>query len=72
MDVYKFASTLIGYALDGCDSDGGTVQDLAEKCGLIIETKYDPEKHGADGLSICDPGDPWFVLSHELEAMRTR
>ena len=38
MDVYKFASTLIGYALDGCDSDGGycsgeQVREVDARCG---------------------------------------
>lgn len=46
---------------EGYSLDGGSVQDKAEKLGLIIATTYDPEKHGTTDL--CEPGDPWFELA---------
>ena len=46
----------------GCHLEGSDVQDKAERLGLLIKTKYDPDKHGP---SDCDagPGDDWFVFA---------
>lgn len=66
MDIHKFAKILLEFAFDGSDASGGDIQDLAQECGLIIETKYDPEKHGTAGLEYCEPGDAWFVYSPEF------
>lgn len=51
---------------DGCDLDGGSVQDKAVACGILIETKYDPKKHG--GSNVAVKGDDWFVFSDEFIA----
>ncbi len=52
---------------DGCDLDGGDVQEKACKLGLIIKTKYDPAKHGEPpaAFDFCDiePGDDWYVIA---------
>lgn len=48
-------------AFEGHDLDGCEIQEMALKCGIIKETRYDPAVHGE---SNCDaqPGDSWFVL----------
>jgi hypothetical protein len=48
---------------NGCDLDGGSVQDAAVKFGIIKEVKYDPKIHGE--TSIAESGDPWFVPVHQ-------
>jgi hypothetical protein len=68
MDIAAFAKTLIGYAFEGSGADGGNIQDLAVKHGLLVETTYDPKEHGTDALWCSEPGDPWFVYSPEFKA----
>ena len=68
MDIHRFAKAMLEFAFDGSDVSGGDIQDLAQECGLIVETKYDPEKHGTAGLENCEPGDAWFVYSSEFKA----
>lgn len=48
----------------GADIDGGAAQDKAVELGLIVETKYDPAKHGDS--DCCDPDDQWFIPSDAL------
>jgi len=48
---------------DGCDLDGGGVQDKAEALGLIVKAKYDPAIHGEQDI---DPGDEIFVFAPGL------
>lgn len=48
------------------DLDGGDVQDMAVKCGILTETTYDPEKHGESEWDN-EPGDPWYVFSDEFK-----
>lgn len=43
----------------GCDLDGGTLQDMAEKFGVIKRVPYDPAVHGDNEFGL-DPGDEWF------------
>lgn len=50
----------------GCDLDGGSVQEKAVECGLLVETTYDPAVHGES--DIAEPGDRWFVFSDEFKA----
>lgn len=50
----------------GCNIDGGAAQDKAVALGLIVQTLYDPEKHGHD--AHCEPGETWFVPSETLLA----
>lgn len=72
MKLAEFAQwVLTSSCFDGCDLDGGDIQNMAVKFGLIVETQYDPEEHGED--TICDiaPGDPWYVFSDEMQAALT-
>lgn len=52
---------------DGCDLDGGSLQDQAVKFGIIEETKYDPVKHGTNNVDAA-PGDPWFIFTPAFKA----
>ena len=52
---------------DGGDLDGGAVQDMGAKLGLLQETIYDPEKHGED--EWCEPGDSYYVLDPTVLAL---
>lgn len=67
MNLAKFVKWAIEESsFDGCDLDGGMLQDKAVEEGILIETAYDPAKHGpADG---ADEGDRWFVFSDEFKA----
>lgn len=49
---------------DGCDLDGGVIQDKAESLGLIVQTKYDVDKHGLQGE--FDNGDDYFEFAPAL------
>lgn len=53
---------------DGCDLDGGSVQEKAEALGLIKQEPYDPAKHGDAVGYDCVPeeGDPWYTFSAAL------
>ncbi len=46
----------------GCDLDGGCVQEAALKFGIIKQVEYDPKVHGEETICDVEPGDPWFVL----------
>ncbi len=48
---------------DGCDLDGGSVQNKAEALGLIVKEPYDPSKHGEHDI---DPGGEIFVFASGL------
>lgn len=54
---------------DGCDLDGGSIQDEAVKAGILIETKYDPEQHEAGSDCGAEEGDPWYVFSPEFSKL---
>jgi hypothetical protein len=53
----------------GRDLEGSDVQRKALALGIIKEVKYDPEVHGVSEFDEVKPGDPWFVLSGEVEAV---
>lgn len=57
---------IIEGCFEGCDLDGGSLQDEAVKAGVIVETKYDQAKHGPS--DAADEGDRWYVFSDEFKA----
>ena len=70
MNIAEFARWCIDEGpFNGCDLDGGSVQQKAIECGLIVETKYDPDIHGESNIPCVSPGDRWYVFSDELTAM---
>lgn len=50
------------------DLDGGTVQDIALKCGVICEVPggFDPEQHH-DATGACEPGDTFYEFTDALK-----
>ena len=62
-DYKKFAKTVMSDALDGCDWDGGDLQEIALECGILreVEGGYNPEVHGIH--EYAQPGDPWLVFA---------
>jgi len=52
----KFFITAIHCSFDGCDYDGGSIQEDALELGLIVETEP-PE--GEEG--------PWYTVAREIE-----
>jgi hypothetical protein len=57
----RFARAVLAALWEGCDLDGGEVQDLAEKHGLIREVAFHPARHD-DHLGVgAQVGDPWWV-----------
>lgn len=57
----EFAIKVISESLDGSDWDGGSIQELAEKHGIIKSVPYDPDVHGPNDVG-AELGDPWFVF----------
>jgi hypothetical protein len=69
MNLAEFARWCVSEGpFHGCDLDGGTVQEKAEKCGIIRQVPYDPSVHGENDVGV-EPGDPWLVFTDEFEAM---
>lgn len=47
---------------NGCNLDGGDVQEKAVHFGILRKVEYDPEQHGQNDCG-AEPGDPWFVFT---------
>jgi Lar family restriction alleviation protein len=47
---------------EGGDLDGGSIQDKAESLGLIVRTKFDPEKHGT-AYGDFSEGDDYYEFA---------
>lgn len=57
----RFARDVLATLWEGCHLDGGEIQDLAEKHGLIREVSFHPARH-TDHLGVgAQAGDPWWV-----------
>jgi len=72
-DVSKKLAIFLQWAMqvgpwDGCDLDGASIQDKAQELGLIVEEKFDPDKHGCHHGYAFDYGDPFFTLSPDVKA----
>lgn len=68
MKLAEFASWVIrNAAWTGYDLDGGDVQDMAEKCGLISITKYSRDLHGDNEFGV-QTGDDWYEFSPEMKS----
>lgn len=69
MDLFKFVTEILEAAFEGNDFDGGGAQELGVSCGVLIETTYDPEKHGGSEYDI-EPGDTYYEWSPEFKALK--
>lgn len=69
MNIAEFARWAVESGCwEGCAIDGGDIQDKALELGIIVETKYDPDKHGRQYLAEIDDGDTWYVFSDDFFA----
>jgi hypothetical protein len=70
-DPTRQLAAFFKYAIDasweGCGLDGGDIQNVAERLGLIRSVPYDPAKHGPS--DEAEPDDPWFVLADDIAAL---
>ena len=58
----RFAREIIGNsAFEGYDIGGDEVQDIAERLGLIVGCKYDPDRHGPS--EYAEAGDPYYEFA---------
>lgn len=58
-------------AWQGCNFDGGDIQETAAKLGAIQEAAegYDPAVHGESDL--CEPGDRWFEFAPTVQVAKS-
>lgn len=61
---------LVNGSWQGCDLDGGSVQDKAVELGLIHAIPYNPEIHASS--DCCEAGDEWFVPTEIMERALSR
>lgn len=62
----NFAKEIIRISWEGCDADGGTIEELALKHDLVKVVEFDPKIHNdTNGCAIV--GDDWFVFAGPLE-----
>lgn len=67
MNLAQFAKECIAAAWDGCGIDGGEIEEIAGRCGLIVAVNFDPAKH-VDSNGYSEAGDPWFEYTDEFKA----
>jgi hypothetical protein len=65
-NLKKFAVSVVRGTWDVGSLDDADIQALAEKYGIIIETKYDPAIHGEH--EFAHAGDPWFEFPDWLKS----
>lgn len=65
--LQKFARELITAAGDGCNFDGGDIQELALKHGLVRVEDYSHEKHGTHWCDIIEEGEDIYCFNDVLE-----
>ena len=68
MNMFKFIAEVLEAAFEGNSIDGGDAQALGVKHGILVQTTYDPEKHG--GSEYCEPGDVYYEFSPEFKSLQ--
>ncbi|MDQ0135726.1 hypothetical protein J2T08_003647 [Neorhizobium galegae] len=64
--LVEFAKEVIHVAFEGGSLDGGDIQEMALKHGLIAEERFDPKIHKDTFGNDAAPGDQWFVFAGPL------
>lgn len=59
-----FSAEIIRIAFDGGNADGGQIQEIGVKHGLLAAVEYDPELHGE--CDWAEPGDDWYTFTSIL------
>jgi hypothetical protein len=63
----KFTKAIFDEYWPKCnDIDGSAVQEIGERTGVLLKTKYDPDQHGECEYD-AEPGDDWFVLNPAIK-----
>lgn len=65
--LIKFAENAFLVSWDGCDLDGGEIQDMGVALGLLTKSEYDPSIHGEDFEG--EPGDTYYTYSDAFKAL---
>lgn len=55
VQLYEFAKAITQISFEGGDADGGQIQDLAEKLGLLREEPFDPDNE--EHQNVCEAGE---------------
>lgn len=63
--LIEFAKAMIRLSWEGCDADGGLIQETALKFGLLEQTVFDRTKH-KDPQGFTEDGDWWYVFAGPL------
>lgn len=63
--LIEFAKECLRTAFDGGSLDGGDIQDMGVKYGLLTETVFDPDIY-RDNNGYAVKGDAWFVFAGPL------
>ena|SRR3990167_1581267 len=61
--LVAFAREAIDTAFQGGGLDGGDIQEMGVKYGLLMDEKFDPAKHGEDLSVEFEEGDTIYVLT---------
>ena len=63
-----FAASMLEYAWVGSDATGADIQEEAERLGIVVETKFDPDVHN-DPSGASEPGDPYFEIAADVRGV---
>lgn len=67
-----FAADILRDSFAGHSFDGGDVQELAIKHGLLVKVAFDPKKHSGEFDDYCEPGDPWYEFTRGMKLLDTK
>lgn len=65
----KFFDAMMENVWDRSDPDGGDIQDLAEKFGLIERVDFNPDVHDDYYGVGLEPGDDWFQIAPDVRSV---
>jgi hypothetical protein len=63
----EFIRECVQAAFEGHGVDGGEIQDMAVKHGILRQVEFNPAIH-TDSTGYSEKGDPWFVYTDEFKA----
>ena len=63
-----FAASMLEISWTGSDADGATIQEEAQRLGLVEETTFDPAIHH-DPSGASEPGDTYLAITADVRAI---